>query len=227
MLLTMPHYSGIARRRPLPRRARHPGHGEKLAIACSPRRAGRVTRPRFVRCPPVTSTDRSSWLGFWISGSREPGHVLYPTCDSIAWLFAANEAALRKHFLLYQPPLATMVQVLNKKRLWQACLAAGIDTVPTYFPDDESEVQVLAETIPLPVLIKARTHVLRFRQTKGIVVRTRDALLPSYRRYLENDRYHPGHERDFVDATRPLLQRFYAEAAEAVALNHRLHRSHR
>src|SRR5437762_14289616 len=53
-------------------------------------------------CPSVLDADRFfDWLVEF--GRREPGHVLYPTCDDLAWLFADRAAELLKSFVLYEP----------------------------------------------------------------------------------------------------------------------------
>jgi len=212
MLLLLPSYSGTLAA------ARCVGdHGISVTVAgqqlLAPTRWSRHTT-RWVRCPPVAQTrEFLAWLLDF--GRREPGHVLYPASDDLAWLLAANAAELEQHFLMYQPPLETMVRLLDKKALHQACRSVGIDTVPTWFPESEADVSGPAGRMPLPLLIKARTQVLRARQTKGNVVYVHDELLPHYRRFLKVDRYLPG-IADFGDVTRPILQEFCAQASQAV-----------
>ena len=213
ILLVMESYSGtLAAARCLGE------HGISVTVAgqqlLAPTRWSRHTA-RWVRCPPVAQTrEFLAWLLDF--GRREPGHVLYPASDDLAWLLAANAAELEQHFLTYQPPLETMVRILDKKALQQACRSAGIETVPTWFPESEADVSDLAGRTPLPLLIKARTQVLRARQTKGTVVNVHDELLPSYRRFLKVDHYLPGIEAAFGDVTRPMLQAFCAQASQAV-----------
>jgi predicted ATP-grasp superfamily ATP-dependent carboligase len=214
MLLTMPTYSGtLAAVRCLGK------HGVPVTLAgeerlLAPARWSRYTT-RWVRCPPVLRTEAFlAWLLAF--GRREPGHVLVATSDDVAWLLAANAAALGEYFRMYQPPLATVVRVLDKQALHAACEAAGIATVPTWFPRSEDEVARLAREAPFPLLIKARTQVLRSPQTKGIVARSPEELLPCYRAFQERGRYLPGIERHFGDVTRPMVQTFLADAATRV-----------
>src|SRR5262245_18588833 len=213
MLLMMPTYGGtLAAARCLGE------HGISLTVAgqelLAPTRWSRHTA-RWVRCPPVPQTrELLAWLLDF--GRREPGHVLYPASDDLAWLFAANATELKHHFLMYQPPLETLVRLLDKKALQQACRSAGIDTVPTWFPESEADVRDLAGRTSFPLLIKARTQVLRAPQTKGTVVYVHDELLPRYHRFQKVDHYLPGIEADFGDVTRPILQEFCAQASQAV-----------
>jgi predicted ATP-grasp superfamily ATP-dependent carboligase len=170
---------------------------------------------RFVRCPPAEESDRFvAWLLDF--GRREPGHVLYPTSDDLAWLFAAHAPELEKHFFTYQPPVETVVRLLDKRSLYAACEAVGIATVPSWFPADEDEVRARASGMAFPLLIKARTQALRVHQTKGTVVPSRDALLDHYRAFVAQERYRPGIERHFSAAARPFLQQFLPRASQAV-----------
>jgi D-aspartate ligase len=213
ILLTMPNYGGtLAAARCLGER------GIPVAVAgdefLAPARWSRHTR-RWLKCPPVGEADAFlDWLLDF--GRREPGHVLYPTSDDTAFLFAGNAAALTKHFRMYQPGVDVLVRLLDKKLLWGACREAGLDTVPTWFPEGENELEIVAREASFPVLIKARTQVRRAWQNKGIVVRSGDELLPSYRAFVAGDRYLDGLEPHFRGVTRPTVQQFCAEAASAV-----------
>src|SRR5262245_8245916 len=170
---------------------------------------------RFVRCPPASEPGRLlAWLLDF--GRREPGHVLYPTSDDLAWVFAAHASELERHFFTYQPPLETIVRRPDKRSLYEACAAVDIPTVPSWFPADAAEVAAQLPDIAFPVLIKARTQVMRVQQTKGVVVHSRGELLGAYRAFVARDRYRPEAARHFDAATRPFLQRFHAGAAQAV-----------
>ena len=213
MLLTMPTYGGTLGAVRCLGRLGVPlvvaGDG-LLAAARWSRHVG-----RFVRCPPAHRTERYlEWLLEF--GRREPGHVLYPTSDDLAWLFAANAPELEKHFFLYQPPVETVVRLLDKRSLYAACEAVGIATVPSWFPADEAEVRARASEMAFPLLIKARTQVSRVHQTKGTVVSSSAELLEHYRAFVAHDRYRPEIERHFGDATRPFLQRFMPRASQGV-----------
>src|SRR4051812_24771816 len=132
-LLTMPTYGGsLAAIRSLGER------GVKVTVAgehfLAPARWSRYAA-RWKETPPVADT--KAYLHWLLDfGRREPGHVLYPTSDDLAFLFAANAEALSKDFLLYQPPVKSLVRVLDKMELHDACEAVGLDTVPTWCPQN-------------------------------------------------------------------------------------------
>ncbi len=47
----------------------------------------------------------------------QPGHVLYPTSDDVAWPVASHSEALSRLFRLYTPPIESLVRLLDKARL--------------------------------------------------------------------------------------------------------------
>jgi D-aspartate ligase len=169
---------------------------------------------RFVSCPPVQQEDRFlEWLMAY--GERQPGHVLLPTSDATALLFASNAKLLETCFRLYQPPVESTVRVLDKKHLLEACRRVGLDTLPSWFPSGEGELRVLAAKLPYPILIKPRTQVRRINRDKGVVVHGPDDLLPSYRGVVERERYLSGFA-ELSGTDTPMLQQFAEEANEAV-----------
>lgn len=213
ILLTMPSYGGtLAAVRCLGRL------GVPVVVAgdellASSRWSRHTTR--YVRCPPASEPDRLvAWLIEF--GRRQPGHVLYPTSDDLAWLFAAHAAELEQHFFTYQPPVETIVRLLDKRTLYDACAAVDIPTVPSWFPSGEAEIRRQLPELAFPLLIKARTQVMRIQQTKGVVVHSRDELLTRYAAFAARDRYRPAVARHFAAAARPFLQQFFARAAQEV-----------
>ncbi|HMK72021.1 MAG TPA: carbamoyl-phosphate synthase, partial [Myxococcaceae bacterium] len=212
-LLTMPGYGGtLAAVRTLGEA------GVPVTVAGSellaPARWSRYVR-RSLRCPdPRKGEPFYEWLVRF--GEREPGHFLYPTSDDLAWLFASRAAELGKHFLLFQPPLSTVVTLLDKKRLYAACREVDIETLPTWFPDSLDEVARLAPELPLPLVIKPRTQVRLSTGNHGTIVEAREELVERYRKWLLRDRYLPGLELDFGDLSAPMLQAFVAAGSEGV-----------
>ena len=178
----------------------------------APARWSRHVR-RFMRCPdPRKGEPFYQWLVRF--GEREPGHFLYPTSDDLAWLFAARAAELGKHFLLLQPPLSAVVELLDKKRLHAACAEVGLDTLPTWFPASLEEVARLARELPVPLVIKPRTQVRLSTGNHGTIVEAREELVERYRQWLLRDRYLPGPEADFGDLAAPMLQAFVPAGRE-------------
>ena len=204
-LLTMPTYGGtLAAARALG------AAGIPVTVAgtelLAPVRWSRHTR-RFLSCPEPRDLDRfTEWLLRF--GEREPGHFLYPSSDDLAWLFASRAAELGKFFRLFQPPVSTLVQLLDKKRLHAVCAGTGLATMPTWFPGGLEEVERVVQEIPLPVVIKPRTQVLLRTRNHGELVHRREEVVPRYRAWLARDRYMREVERDFGDVSAPMLQRF-------------------
>jgi predicted ATP-grasp superfamily ATP-dependent carboligase len=213
-LLTMPSYGGtLAAVRCLGR------HGIDVTMAGGDAlAAARWSRyaTRWTPCPPVShSAELLAWL--FAFAEREPKHVLYASSDDIAYLYAVNAEALAKRYYMYQPPLRSLVRVLDKKLLVEACHEVGLDTVPSWFPSSAAELPALARAMRFPVLIKARTQVLRARQTKGVVVERPDELAAGYEAFLADHRYLPGLSPHFdADVQRPMIQRYFAKGAESV-----------
>jgi predicted ATP-grasp superfamily ATP-dependent carboligase len=212
-LLTMPTYSGtLAAVRCLGE------HGIRPTVAgyeiMAPARWSRHTA-RSMRCPPETEPDRLlAWLLDF--GKREPGHFLYATSDDLAFLFAAHAAELGEYFCLYQPPLSTIVQALDKKRLYEAAAAAGLETVPTFYPASDEEALAGARQWTFPLILKARTQVRRLWQDKGIVVWEREALPAALREHRKRSRSLPGLGDTFGDVAMPVIQRYFSRGAEAI-----------
>jgi D-aspartate ligase len=212
-LLTMPTFGGtLATVRALGAR------GIPVTIAGSeflaPARWSRYAR-RFVRCPSPANVD--AFLPWLIAfGTREPGHFLYPASDDLAWLFAAHAEELSKHFVLFQPPVSTVVRLLDKKRLHAACAEVGLPTMPTWFPENVGDVEQLLPELPLPLVIKPRTQVHLSTGNHGRLIESRTDVVRRYLECRELDQYRPGLEKDFGDVSSPMLQAFSEEADEGV-----------
>src|SRR5882672_9837994 len=89
-------------------------HGTLAAVRCLGAAGVRVTlaessplvpavwsrfAARRVRSP--SPEDPPSFLQWLMDfGAREPGHVLHPTSDDVAWLYARHRDELAKHFIL-------------------------------------------------------------------------------------------------------------------------------
>jgi D-aspartate ligase len=170
---------------------------------------------RFVRSPSPRDLNRFlDWLLAF--GEREPGHFLYPASDDLAWLFSKHAAELQKRFLLFQPPVETVVRLLDKKKLHAACAEVGLATMATWFPEDVSEVERLLPELKLPLVIKPRTQVQLSTGNHGRLIEDRGDVVRRYSEWLKRDRYQPGLEQDFGDVTAPMLQAFDMGAAVGV-----------
>lgn len=163
---------------------------------------------RWESAPPVTDAVRfMEWLLNF--GQRNPGHVLYPSCEEVAWLMAEMAPDLSKYFRLYQPPSGTILRLLDKRTLWEACRALGIPTPATSFPENETEALRAARSIGYPVLVKPRARAFLSNGSNGAVVDGPSDLRAAYTELLDNRILHPalklarGIERPLIQVYRP------------------------
>ncbi|HSQ64983.1 MAG TPA: hypothetical protein VLM85_17290 [Polyangiaceae bacterium] len=170
---------------------------------------------RRVRCPDFRDSRRLiDWLLEF--GSCEPRHVLYPTCDDLAFLFARHAAELAKHFLLYQPPLETVLGLLDKRSLGAAAKAAGLETPVTHAPRDEAALKQIAREARFPLLIKPCTQIMFRTQNKGTRVQRPEDLVGAYRAFTRANTYLPPLLQERPDVVRPMVQEYFSEAEEHV-----------
>lgn len=170
---------------------------------------------RRVACPPPGEAQRfMDWLLRF--GECEPGHVLYPTCDDLAYLFARRAAEIRGSFQVYQPPLQALLAVLDKKSLLSAAARAGIESPATWFPEDERAVEGVAREARFPLLIKPRTQVLWPTLHKGTRVERPEDLVAAYSAYTRTKRHSPVLLAERPDLGRPMLQQYHPEAEEQI-----------
>jgi D-aspartate ligase len=212
-LLTMPGYGGtLAAVRCLGR------SGIPVTVASdAPAQAASWSRwtTRRVRCPSPRDPQRfMDWLLRF--GDREPGHVLYPTSDDLAYLFARRAAEIRKSFLVYQPPAPTVLALLDKKSLLLAARRSGIESATTWFPEDDGALERIAREARFPLLIKPRTQLMWPTLHKGTRVDRPEDLLPMYSAYLRTRRHSPALLAERPDGARPMLQAYHSEAEEQI-----------
>ncbi len=169
---------------------------------------------RTVPCPPSKDVSFPGWLLQF--GRRNPGHVLYPTSDELAWYVAANREELSKHFLVFSPPLEALVRVLDKAQLAEHARRAGLDVPETWCPRDEAEVELLARDIRFPLFVKPRAQVLSRGASKGVQVRSPAALLAAWRAARSEARYPdeikrviPGVDRLILQTSHPRSEHIY------------------
>jgi D-aspartate ligase len=134
-----------------------------------------------VRCPPVKDAERFlDWLHDF--GASHPGCVLCLTSDDVAFLAAAHLDTPAAPFRVFCPSLDGLLEVLDKSRLAAAARRAGLASPATWSPDDEDELHRLMPELPLPIVVKPRTHVLSNLPGKPVLIRRREELLEAWRR---------------------------------------------
>jgi predicted ATP-grasp superfamily ATP-dependent carboligase len=149
-------------------------------------------------------------------GKSDPGQILLPTSDETAWMYAADADALSPYFTLYQPSIATISRILDKKLLYAAANAAGVATLPCWYPADESDARSLPVTLPYPVLIKPRTHVHRLRNDKGALVSNRTELLEEFPQFAARELRDVSPNPLLPDAHLPMVQKYVDVSADGV-----------
>lgn len=173
----------------------------------APARASRYVS-RSLSCPPTAEADALlEWLLRF--GRANPGHVLYPTSDNLAWLIAANERTLAACFRLFTPAIEALVQLLDKERMGRAALAAGLEVPEAWYPQDGAEVERLARSLRYPVFVKPRAHVLarsRGGAGKGVRVHGPESLAAVWASLRAGTAHHPEVLRRIPMADRPIIQ---------------------
>jgi predicted ATP-grasp superfamily ATP-dependent carboligase len=152
----------------------------------------------------------------WLSsfGKREPGMVLHPTCDSLAWLIAYYQEDLSRDFKLYAPPFSVVQTLLDKRRLYEAAARSGIDVPRTWFPSNEAELATIAADHEL-LLVKPRSQVYFAQQLRGGLARGRTEVVDAFRAHRAS-RYAPIVRASSPDIEFPMLQEYLPEAAHRV-----------
>jgi D-aspartate ligase len=173
--------------------------------ATAPARWSRFTSCA-VRCPPTHETYHFlDWLHEF--GERNPGCVLYPTSDDIAFMISAHRQSLERLFQLFSPRLDSLLQVLDKSRLAAAAERAGLSSAPTWTPADEDALREMVPDLPLPSLVKPRAQILS-AGGKGIRVDRREDLVEAWRRLAAAASEHHQALTEAFCLDRPIIQPF-------------------
>jgi len=212
LLTAATYYGTLAAARCLGRRGVPVTMAESQLLA--PARWSRFVTRR-VDCPDVG--DAESFLG-WLTrfGESSPGHVLYPTTDDLAWLFALHREELSRHFLLYSPGVEALYALLNKKRLHAAAAEAGLETPRTWFPGAARELRGLALEARYPLLIKPQTQVLFSSHSKGARADGPAELEEKWAAFAARNPHSPALLGFDPGAGAPLVQELHAEAARGI-----------
>jgi D-aspartate ligase len=184
--------------------------GLEIAIADETRRA-RALHSRHVDRklvhPPLSSPGAViDWLVEW--GTRNPGALLYPSNDHLAWLYAVERDRLSKEFAMLSPGADTIITLLDKKRLYKACEAVGMDVPETREAADETFGATAERAQRFPVLVKPRTHICQLRGPKGFIAHDHHQLRAALQRFRETIVYAPVLIEYYPDISEPLVQQY-------------------
>jgi D-aspartate ligase len=200
--------------------ARCLGRAGVPVVLVDPARVYPARFSRYVRrsevCPPAVQEEEFiDWLLAF--GAREGPHVIYPTSDEVAYVLSAHQDELATRFLLYQPPLETMVRVLDKKALLEASRRAGFDVPETWAPESLEEVERALQQADGPLMIKPRTQIfLRYHRKGRVASKSPSLLRDEYARFMRENTYGGSVSLRMPELTQPLLQRYYSEALESI-----------
>ncbi len=169
---------------------------------------------RSVSCPPTSEAEPLlEWLEQF--GREHERHVLLPTCDDTAWLYARHRERLAEYFYLSSPSIATIHALLHKGRLAEHARAVGLDTPHAWFPESDEELAAVARETRYPVLLKPTTQALFSTRNKGLVVESREKLASAYRELSALAHGAPILEYD-PSVARPMVQEFFLDASESI-----------
>jgi D-aspartate ligase len=149
-------------------------------------------------------------------GASDPGQILVPTSDETAWLYTLYAAELGRYFRVVQPPIAVLLNILDKRLFAEAAARAGLAVLPSWDPRNTNDVAELAPTLPYPIIVKPRTHVHRLRNDKGVVVDSPVELIAQYQEFIDRERARAADNALLRDAYLPILQQFVRVGSEGV-----------
>jgi predicted ATP-grasp superfamily ATP-dependent carboligase len=165
--------------------------------------------------PPLSEPNRLlDWLVDY--GEMHPGTLLYPPNDHLAWLFAANRERIGKAFVTYAPGEETLITLLDKKRLHDACADVGIDVPETHLLGEAGADSKIVRGLRWPALLKPRTQVFLESGIKGFIVRDRKQLAAELRRFRHLMRFHDVLTSHHPDLAEPMVQEYLTAAETSI-----------
>jgi D-aspartate ligase len=171
---------------------------------------------RHLRCPPFEES--SAWAEWALRQGRiGPRRAIYATGDAVSFALARYRDELSTNFDLYQPPLDTVMSILDKGLLIQNAQAVGFETPATWFPQTGAEAARIAKDAGEKVLIKPRSQLAQQTKSKGTVVESAGCRVQSiFDSYVNDLAVGSEFAKQSAGSTSPLIQQFYPEAVENV-----------
>jgi D-aspartate ligase len=171
---------------------------------------------QHLRCPAFEES--GAWVEWLFRKARiGPRGAIYATSDAVSFALAHYRDELSADFELYQPSLDTVMSILDKGLLMQNAQAVGIETPPTWFPQNSAEAAKIAKDAGGTVLIKPRSQLAQRTKTKGTVVESRGHRLQSiFDSYMKDQSTSSEFAKQCRLAMTPLIQRCYPQAVENV-----------
>jgi predicted ATP-grasp superfamily ATP-dependent carboligase len=171
---------------------------------------------QHLTCPAFEES--SAWAEWLLRKGRiGPRRAIYATSDAVSFALARYRNELSADFELYQPGLDTVMSILDKGRLMQNAQAIGIETPPTWFPQNSAEAAKIAKDVGEKVLIKPRSQLAQRTKTKGSVVESRGHRVKSiFDSYMKDQSTNSEFAKQHPATMTPLIQQYYPQAVENV-----------
>jgi biotin carboxylase len=125
--------------------------------------------------------------------------------DHTAWAYAHAAQRLASHFALASAPAEALETVLDKVRLGEAAMAAGIPSPRTWQAD---EFQANARQAVFPVLLKRRSQVGARGQNKGMVIEGPADFPARLARFARGNTYDEMVASEWPAIARPIVQEY-------------------
>jgi D-aspartate ligase len=189
-------------------------HGIKVIVADQGKR-GRALFSRYVDqrlvhplCSPGELVD---WLVDW--GEEHPGALIYPSNDDLAWLFAKERDRLGRSFLMFSPSETTIVTLLDKLRLSEACAEVAIDTPKSIglgVVAPEGDVADRIDHLRYPLLLKPRVRIMLEGGIKGLIVQSPAALASQLSRFRKLVTFNSAFTACYPEIVEPIAQEYFS-----------------
>jgi predicted ATP-grasp superfamily ATP-dependent carboligase len=169
-----------------------------------------------MRCPAFEES--GAWAEWLLRKARiGPRRAICATSDAVSFALSRYRNELSADFELYQPSLDTIMSILDKGVLMRNAQAIGIETPPTWFPQNGAEAAKIAKDAGGVMLIKPRSQLAQRTKTKGTVVDSRGHRLQSvFDDYMEDQTTNSEFAKQCPGTIGPLLQQYYPQAIENV-----------
>jgi D-aspartate ligase len=171
---------------------------------------------QHLTCPAFEES--GAWAEWLLREARNgPRRAIYATSDAVSFALARYRNELSADFELYQPGLDTVMSILDKGLLMQNAQAIGIETPPTWLPQNSAEAEKIARNAGGAVLIKPRSQLAQRTKNKGFVVDRREHNIQSiFDSYMKDQSTNSEFAKQCPGGMTPLIQQYYPEAVENV-----------
>jgi D-aspartate ligase len=179
---------------------------------------GRFSRysSQHLTCPAFEES--SAWAEWLLRKARiGPRRAIYATSDAVSFALARHRNELSADFELYQPGLDTVMSILDKGLLMQNAQAVGMETPPTWFPQNSAEAAKIAKDVGGAILVKPRSQLAQRTKIKGAVVESRgDRVQSIFDGYMKDQSTSSEFAKKYPVTMTPLIQQYYPQAVENV-----------